>query len=88
MDQAVAIYVLCAVASSACAVLLLRKWRRRGQRLLLWSALCFVGLAVNNLVMVVDFVLLVEGVDLTLVRHLTAHASFAVMLYGLVWDAA
>jgi hypothetical protein len=81
------IYLLCAVTSLICAVLLFRGWRASQHRLLLWSALCFAGLAVNNTVMVIDF-LFVPDVDLALVRHLTAHASLAVMLYGLVWEGA
>jgi hypothetical protein len=82
-----AIYVLCALTSLLCAVLLFRGWRTSRQRLLLWSALCFAGLAINNLVMVVDFVL-VPHTDLALIRHLTAISSVGVLLYGLVWDAA
>lgn len=81
------IYLLCAATSLFCAVLLVRGWRTSGQRLLLWSALCFVGLAVNNGLLVVDF-LVVPAVDLTWVRHLTAHVSLGVLLFGLVWEAA
>ena len=82
-----AIYVLCAVTSLLCAVLLFRGWRASRQRLLLWSALCFAGLALNNLVMVIDFVVM-PGTDLALIRHLTAHVSLAVLLYGLVWEGS
>ncbi len=80
------VYVLCALTSLLCALLLFRGWRASRQRLLLWSALCFTGLAINNLVLVVDFIVMPD-VDLVAVRHLTAHASLAVLLYGLVWDA-
>ena len=79
------LYVLCALTSLLCAVLLFRGWRASRQRLLLWSALCFTGLAINNLVLVIDFVLVPEF-DLAPVRHLTAHISLAVLLYGLVWE--
>ena len=42
--MAAAVYVLCALTSLACAVLLLRGFAQRGVRLLLWSGLGFVGL--------------------------------------------
>ena len=42
------VYLLCALTSLACAVLLLRGYFRTRVRLLLWSGLCFVGLALNN----------------------------------------
>ena len=80
------IYVLCALASIGCAVLLFRRWRTNRRPLLFWSALCFAGLALHNSVLVLDF-LVVPGFDLAPVRHVTAHASLAVLLYGLVWDA-
>jgi hypothetical protein len=79
------VYVLCALASIVCGVLLLRRWRTSRRPLLFWSAVCFAGLAFNNLVLVVDFIV-VPGFDLTPVRHATAHVSLGVLLYGLVWD--
>jgi hypothetical protein len=52
--MAIAIYLLCAATAAACAVLLLRAWRRTRHRLLLWSGLCFCGMFVNNVLLVVD----------------------------------
>ena len=48
------VYLLCFATSSACAWLLTRNYRRTGARLLLWSAICFLFLAANNLAVVVD----------------------------------
>jgi hypothetical protein len=48
------IYSLCAAAALSCAMLLLRAFSRSGYRLLLWSGLCFVGLTMNNLLLVLD----------------------------------
>ena len=48
------VYLLCAGTSAACALVLLRAHHRTGTRLLLWSGLCFVGLALNNAVLVLD----------------------------------
>ena len=79
------IYALCAFAAATCAFLLLREYRRGGFRLLLWSGLCFVGLTLNNLILVADKVL-VPHIDLSLWRTSTALVAMTVLLYGLIWD--
>lgn len=84
--MAAAIYVLCAVTSAICAILLLQAFRRGGYRLLLWSGLCFVGLTINNLLLVIDK-LIVPDVDLAILRTTAAFVSMAILLYGLIWDA-
>lgn len=83
--MAAIIYSLCALASLGCAFLLLRGYRRSGYRLLLWSGLCFSGLTLNNLLLVMDKVAFPE-VDLSLWRTLAAAAAMIVLLYGLIWD--
>ena len=84
--MAAAVYVLCALTSIACAVLLLRGWRARGVRLLLWSGLGFVGFAIGNVFLVLDAVMLPE-VDLSLGRSLPVLAGLLILIYGLVWDS-
>lgn len=79
------IYGLCALTAMLCAVLLLNAWGRGRYRLLLWSGLCFVGLALNNILLVLDK-LVIMSVDLSLPRGLTSLAAMSVLLYGLVWD--
>lgn len=79
------VYVLCALTSIACAVLLLRGFFRTRVRLLLWSGLCFVGLALNNALLVVDENALVT--DLSNLRTLPALAGVALLVYGLIWDS-
>ncbi len=79
------IYSLCALAAATCAFLLLQSYRRGGYRLLLWSGLCFVGLTLNNLILVADKVL-VPHIDLSLWRTSVALAAMTVLLYGLIWD--
>ncbi|QSQ20601.1 hypothetical protein JY651_35990 [Pyxidicoccus parkwayensis] len=86
--MAEAVYILCALTSLACAVLLLRAWKRTQSRLLLWSGLCFAGLALNNVLLFVDLVLLPTAVDLYVPRLITGLASAVVLLYGLIWDAS
>ena len=84
--MAKAVFLLCALTSLACATLLLRAYARRHSRLLLWSGLCFVGLALNNGLLVVDRLILPE-VDLSVWRQVPAVGGIALLLYGLVWDA-
>ena len=79
------VYVLCALTSLACAVLLLRGYFRTRVRLLLWSGLCFAGLALNNALLVVDKNTLVT--DLSNLRTLPALAGVALLVYGLIWDS-
>lgn len=79
------IYILCALTSLACAVLLLRGYFRTKVRLLLWSGLCFVGLTLNNALLVVDVNTLVT--DLSNWRTLPALAGVTLLIYGLVWDS-
>ncbi|ATB40398.1 membrane protein [Cystobacter fuscus] len=81
-----AVFLLCAVTSLACAVLLLRGYARNRVRLLLWSSLCFVGLAVNNALLVLDKLILPGG-DLLLFRNLSGFLALALLVYGLVWDS-
>ena len=85
--MAKAVFLLCALTSVACAVLLLRGYARSASRLLLWSGLCFVGLAINNGMLVIDRVLLPDDIDLSVWRQIPALVGVALLLYGLVLDA-
>ena len=84
--MATLVYGLCALTSLACAVLLLRGYASSRARLLLWSGLCFAGLAANNVLLLIDKSL-TPTVDLSLWRSLPALAGVALLLYGLVWEA-
>ena len=81
------IYSLCAAAALTCATLLLRAFSRSGYRLLLWSGLCFAGLTMNNLLLVLDKIVVPTAVDLSIARSSVALASVSVLLFGLIWDA-
>jgi hypothetical protein len=80
------VYILCAVTSISCAVLLLRSYSASRVRLLLWSGLCFSFLALNNILLVVDLTMLPE-VDLSTARSIPAVIGLALLLYGFIWDA-
>ena len=84
--MATAIYSLCALTALVCALLLFRAFRRNGYRLLLWSSLCFFGLTLNNLLLVVDKIVL-PATDLSLLRAAVAAVAMVVLLYGLIWEA-
>lgn len=84
--MAYAIYSLCAIVAMVCAFMLLRGYLRQGYRLLLWSGICFAGLTVNNLLLVLDKIYL-PLIDLSFVRLLVALLAIALLLYGLIWDA-
>jgi hypothetical protein len=80
-----AVYTLCFLTSAACAILLMRSYRRTGMRLLLWSGFCFIFLAANNLAVVLDMLVLPDR-DLRLPRLLLALAAVVVLLFGFIWD--
>jgi hypothetical protein len=81
------VYLLCMATSLVCLLLLVRAYQRSGVKLLLWSALCFVGLALNNLLLFVDVVLLPVSIDLLPLRHLTALGAVSVLLYGFISES-
>jgi hypothetical protein len=82
---ATVVYALCTLTSLACSVLLLRGYSASRARLLLWSGLCFAGLALNNLILLIDMSV-VPSVDLSFVRSLPALLGVGLLLYGLVWE--
>ncbi len=86
--MAEAVYILCALTSLACAVMLLRAYKRTGTRLLLWSGLCFVGMVVSNVLLFVDLVVLPTSIDLFMPRLIATLSSASILLYGLIWDAS
>lgn len=80
------VYLLCAAASLMAMLLLVRSYAQRRTTLLLWSALAFVALAVNNLLLFFDVVILPDSIDLRPLRDLSALAGVALLLYGFIWE--
>ena len=78
-----AIYVLCAVTSLTAALLLLRQYSLRRSPILLWSCIGFFGLALNNVLVFVDFGLLPD-VDLALPRSAAGAAAMIALVHGLI----
>lgn len=80
------VYLLCALTSVACSVALIRAYLRTPVKLLFWCALCFVGLAVNNVLLFVDLAI-VPQVDLRMWRAVIGLMGVCALLYGLLSDA-
>ena len=78
------LYALVMLTCLACMVLLFRGYYRTGARLLLWSALCFVGLSASNVLLFFDLALFPTEVDLRLYRLGATCAGLAFLLYGFI----
>jgi hypothetical protein len=85
--MAEAVYILCFLTSVLVTALLLRKYQHRRVRLLLWCALGFAGLTLNNLLLIVD-VMIVPQVDLGIFRAFAAFIGFSLLAFGLIWESA
>ncbi|MGH8670111.1 MAG: DUF5985 family protein [Burkholderiales bacterium] len=82
-----ALYLLCALSSIACMAFLFRGYAQTGTRLLFWSALCFVGLSINNVLLFFDLVVFPSQADLRPWRLLAALAGLLFLLYAFIWEA-
>lgn len=80
------VYILCAATSTLCAILLVRGYRASGARLLLWSAVCFAGLAINNILLIIDL-RVVPWTDLSVWRMVPALLGAGALLYSFIWEA-
>lgn len=80
------IYVLCAATAAICAGLLLRSHARSAHRLLFWSGLCFAGLALNNIILLLDKTIFLTIADLSLWRSGSALIALLLLLIGLIWE--
>jgi hypothetical protein len=80
------VYLLGAVVTAVCAVLLLRGFARSRNRLLLWSGLCFAGLTLSHAILFIDMRVL-PGYNLYMWRLGTAAAAMMLLLYGLVFES-
>lgn len=80
------LYLLAVLTCLACTLLLWRSYAKTGLRLLLWSALCFVGLTASNLLLFFDLVVFLEA-DLRVWRLLGALVGLGFLLYGFIFEA-
>lgn len=81
------VYILCFLTCAGCAGLLWRSWHTTRTRLLLWVAVSFIFLAINNFFLLVDTTFTGPEVDLSLFRVGSAVVAVAILIFGLVWEA-
>lgn len=82
----VVLYLLAIFTCLACTVLLFRHYLHHRVRLLLWSALCFVGLSINNIFLFIDLVMF-PAIDLRPIRLFAALIGLSFLLYAFIWEA-
>ena len=80
------VYFLCFATSAGCGWLLVRSYMRARTALLLWTAACFVLLAVNSFLVVLDLVFLPDTVDLQIPRLIVTLLAITTLLYGFIWE--
>jgi hypothetical protein len=78
--------ILGTITVGLCALPLLRAYARVRQRLLLWSGLCFAGLTLSNVLVVVDFAVVPEF-SMYAWRLAVAAVSLLLLLYGLIFES-
>ena len=86
MIPALLTYSLSVAVGLLCAILLFRAHQRSPSRLLLSAAICFAGLALNDLGVIVDLFVFPD-VNLIGVRSLPALAGLVVLVRALVREA-
>jgi hypothetical protein len=82
---AAAVYILGTLVTLTCAIFLLRAHKRSKNKLLLWSGICFLGLAASNFLVFLDLVVFPQ-LDLYVWRLLTAAVAMLFLLFGLIWE--
>jgi uncharacterized protein DUF5985 len=80
------IYLLCSATSVLCAWLLLSSYSESRNSILLWTGLCFVGLALNNVILFIDLAM-IPDLDLYFSRNLPGLAGMGILIYGLIWES-
>lgn len=83
---AAASYIFGMLVALLCGVLLARGYKQSRQRLLLWSSICFLGIAAHSALIFVDLVMM-PHTDLHMLRRCVIGVAMIVLLYGLIWDS-
>lgn len=79
------VYASCALTSALCAWLLLRFFLQTRYKLLLWCGLCFAGLTISNLVLVMDVIIYPEA-NFGKYRLITSIVALLPLMYGLIFE--
>ena len=80
------VYAMCALTCLLCAVLLFRGYASSRSKLLFWSGLCFTGLLLSNIVLVLDKLVYTE-IDLLPMRLWITLIALLLLLYGLLYES-
>jgi hypothetical protein len=78
--------LLAVLTCLACTLLLFRGYARSGLRLLFWSALCFICLTLNNVLLFIDLPLFTH-VDLRPYRLTAALVGLGFLIYGFIAES-
>lgn len=84
--MALTVYLLCAVASLLCALLLTRGYRATRMPLLFWGAVCFFILVATNSLLFIDLIIF-PHLDFSMLRNAVTLSAFSVLLYGLIFES-
>lgn len=77
------LYTLCFAVSALCAFLLMRAYSRTRVPLLLFSGIGFIGIALNNLLLVIDSYI---AADLSTWRSAPTLVGLVIFIWGLVGE--
>ena len=84
--MAITVYLLCALASLVCALLLIRGYRTTRMPLLFWGALCFFVLVATNSLLFLDMVIFPQ-IDLSAWRTGITLGALSLLLFGLIFES-
>lgn len=79
------VYMLCALTSLVCAILLFRGYAANKFRLLFWSGIGFTGFTLNNILLFLDQEV-IHTVDLSVMRTIPGAVGIIIMVYGLITE--
>jgi hypothetical protein len=74
------VYFFCALLSSLCAVMLFVKFCAAKNRMVFWCAICFGGLALNNMLLFADNIVVPH--DMSSFRAIPALLGLLALIWG------
>ncbi len=86
MTMPALVYMFCFITCATCAGLLVRSWWKTRTRLLLWVAISFVFLAINNFFLLADTTLFPD-IDFSAFRLISSLVAISILVFGLIWEA-
>ncbi len=80
------VYILCALTSLGCTILLFGRYKKTQVNLLFWSAVAFLTFTITNILLFIDLVLLGPDRDLAIWRNVFTLTGVVLLLYALIND--